>query len=371
MFTRIFQEDQVETSDTGLTLDAAQEKLMERIMGGGGGGGASGQGEPRPKSETAPSKDADDNAEPEEAEGSEPEVAASEPAEGAQPEGEEYDAFENLTQVAEAAGVDLDAFLATVQHTVKQDGKEVTRPLNELISDGLRLEDYTRKTQAVAEERKKLDAMRKEREQSLETFHVALQAQFGQAVSFIDEQLKSPELENMRTTDPDLWTAKHYELTLAKNGIVERARADAVQFAQAQAQRFQQKQQDAADALRGAVPDWGPKHTEAVKAVFKEYGMTDEDMLAIAQLGDYRLPLMAYDLAKAREGSAKTETTPSEVKKKLKKLVPRMADPSKKEGTPAQKDAAAYARSRKRLQETGSVDDAAEAIRLKMGNRLR
>ena len=238
--------------------------------------------------------------------------------------------------------------------TVKIDGKEVAVTLDELQKGYSRTQDYTRKTQQIAEVRKQVEqetqAVRAERQQYAQLLG-ALQAQFQATEPQVD-------LDRLYHEDPIEWV---------RQKEVMRERVEKVQAIQAEQQRLyqtsQREQQQALeqqlvlqkDALLAALPSWkNPETAKAEKALVvesaKKAGFSDEDLNSVY---DHRLVLLLrkaglYDQMMSKRQGIKPVTNG-----------PRPAKPGAAGRVSTTSESA---RAQQRLAKTGRVDDAADAI---------
>jgi hypothetical protein len=238
--------------------------------------------------------------------------------------------------------------------TVKIDGKEVAVTLDELQKGYSRTQDYTRKTQQIAEVRKQVEA---------ETQAVrAERGQYAQLLGALQAQLQATEpqvdLDRLYHEDPIEWV---------RQKEVMRERAEKVQAIQAEQQRLyqtsQREQQQALeqqlvlqkDALLAALPSWkDSKVAKAEKALVvesaKNAGFSDEDLNSVY---DHRLVLLLrkaglYDQMMSKRQGIKPVTNG-----------PRPAKPGAAGRVSTTSESA---RAQQRLAKTGRVDDAADAI---------
>ena len=238
--------------------------------------------------------------------------------------------------------------------TVKIDGKEVAVTLDELQKGYSRTQDYTRKTQQIAEVRKQVEA---------ETQAVrAERGQYAQLLRALQAQLQATEpqvdLDRLYHEDPIEWV---------RQKEVMRERAEKVQAIQAEQQRLyqtsQREQQQALeqqlvlqkDALLAALPSWkDSKVAKAEKALVvesaKNAGFSDEDLNSVY---DHRLVLLLrkaglYDQMMSKRQGIKPVTNG-----------PRPAKPGAAGRVSTTSESA---RAQQRLAKTGRVDDAADAI---------
>ena len=241
--------------------------------------------------------------------------------------------------------------------TVKVDGKEVAVTLDELQKGYSRTQDYTRKTQQIAEVRKQVEA---------ETQAVrAERGQYAQLLGALQAQLQASEpqvdLDRLYNEDPIEWVRQKEVL---------RDRQEKAYAIQAEQQRLsqlsQQEQQRAMeehlesqkDALLAALPEWrDPKKAKAEKALVlesaKSVGFSDEDLKSVY---DHRLVLLLRKAAMYDQMVSKRQD--------IKPVVnngPRTAKPGAAGRVSTTTEST---RAKQRLAKTGCVDDAASAIEL-------
>lgn len=214
---------------------------------------------------------------------------------------------------------DADPSLEEVEH----EGKTYKLP-PEIKGALLRQQDYTQKTQAVAEEKRQVDAAKQQ------TQAVASELQrTQQALAFMAQNLIGQE--------PDLALAQQDPATYLVLQSQHRQRMEQFNQLQAHGQRLtqaQQEQQQAAQsdyrqreqqALLKAMPDLAKpeKFTEFrtnALSVGERYGISPQEVGAIT---DHRLILALRDLAKFHKQVAAT----GELKTKLANVPPKAAKP--------------------------------------------
>ena len=242
--------------------------------------------------------------------------------------------------------------------TIKVDGKEVEVTLDELQKGYSRTQDYTRKTQQVAEMRKQteteLTAIRAEREQ------------YAQLLGALSEQVKAaaePQIDWDRLYREDPIEYVRQREVMREN----REKAAAIQSEQQRlseiSQQEQMKQLQAhkakqSQALLEAVPSWkDPAKAKAEKAMLIEFGQkmgfTTQEL---GNIYDHRVVLALrkaalYDQMQAKRQGIKpvTNNGPKPAKPGAAGRVSQMSD---------------SVRAKQRLAKTGRVDDAASAIEL-------
>jgi hypothetical protein len=241
--------------------------------------------------------------------------------------------------------------------TVKVDGKEVSVTLDELQKGYSRTQDYTRKTQQIAEVRKQVEqetqAIRAEREQYAQLLG-ALQAQLQTSEPQVD-------LERLYHEDPIEWVRQ-------KEVLRERQeKAYAIQAEQQRLSQLSQQEQQRAmeahldsekDALLAALPEWrDPKKAKAEKALVlesaKSVGFSDDDLKSVY---DHRLVLLLRKAAMYDQMVSKRQG--------IKPVVNNGPRPAKPGAAGRVSTTTESTRAKQRLAKTGRVDDAASAIEL-------
>lgn len=241
--------------------------------------------------------------------------------------------------------------------TVKVDGKEVSVTLDELQKGYSRTQDYTRKTQQIAEVRKQVEqethAVRAEREQYAQLLG-ALQAQLQSSEPQVD-------LERLYHEDPIEWVRQKEVMRerQEKLGAIQSEQQRLSQVAQYEQQRAMEAQlASQQEALLAALPDWkDPKKAKAEKALViesaKAAGFTDEDLKSVY---DHRLVLLLRKAALFDQMVSKRQG--------IKPVVnngPRTAKPGAAGRVSTTTESV---RAKQRLAKSGRIDDAASAIEL-------
>lgn len=240
--------------------------------------------------------------------------------------------------------------------TVKVDGKEVEVTLDELQKGYSRTQDYTRKTQQIAEVRKQAEAelqsVRAEREQYAQLLG-ALEAQVQQAAQ------PNIDWERLYQEDPIEYVRQREVMRENKE------KAAAIQSEQqrlaelAQQEQMQQQQvllQQEQEALMAAIPEWkDSKKAAAEKAMLVQFGQKvgfspDE----LKNVVDHRAVVLLrkaalYDQMMSKRGQIKPVTNNG----------PKPAKPGAAGRVSNNTEAM---RAQQRLAKTGRVDDAADAI---------
>lgn len=246
---------------------------------------------------------------------------------------------------------------------VDADGHTIYRTVAELKADGLRQQDYSRKTAELAQQRKALEAeihhveaVKQER-----AYHAQALTAFQQKLVQEFTPLNDAQLSELRLHDPMAYNL--YRLDMA-----DRERA----YAQAEYAKQQLAHKNVEDAKRqhqtilagesekmfNAHPEWrDPKvfarARETILAYGKTQGFSEEELNAAT---DARAVISLYDAAiAAKVKSAKPVNAKAD---KAPKPMPTQSAPSRQPRS--QTD---LRRAQQRLAKTGSVDDAAEIFK--------
>jgi hypothetical protein len=241
--------------------------------------------------------------------------------------------------------------------TVKVDGKEVSVTLDELQKGYSRTQDYTRKTQQIAEVRKQVEqetyAVRAEREQYAQLLG-ALQAQLQSSEPQVD-------LERLYQEDPIEWVRQNEVMRQRqeKLGAIQSEQQRLYQVSQHEQQRAMEAQlASQQEALLAALPDWkDPKKAKAEKALViesaKAAGFSDEDLKSVY---DHRLVLLLRKAALFDQMVSKRQG--------IKPVVNNGPRPAKPGAAGRVSTTTEGMRAKQRLAKTGRIDDAASAIEL-------
>jgi len=242
-------------------------------------------------------------------------------------------------------------------YTVKVDGKEIEVTLDELQKGYSRTQDYTRKTQQVAETRKAVEAeaqaIRAEREQ------------YAQLLGALKQQLETTEapvdMDRLRDEDPIEWV-RQSEIRRQKQEKLAAIQSEQQRLSElAQQQRAQELQAHLAsqqEALLQAVPEWkDSKKAQAEKALLVEFGkkigFSDEELKNVY---DHRAVIALrkaalYDQMMSKRGQ-------------IKPVVNNGPRPAKPSAAGRVSTTTESTRAKQRLAKSGRVNDAASAIEL-------
>lgn len=236
--------------------------------------------------------------------------------------------------------------------TVKINGKEQQIPLKEAIAGYQRNADYSQKTQALAQERKALEAER--------TNVVAERAQYSQLLTALSSQLEQlmpqePNWEELHRNDPlnypiirDQWRDYKERLVATQ---AEQARLQQISQMEQQG-RLKEVVEQGRKYLQEKVPEWkDEKKWEEARGKLREYGLkvgySEEEL---RQAYDPRALIV---LDKARKYDELTANRP----KPVKANAPKPMKSGGKSNVPTR--STDFARASQRLKSSGHVNDAA------------
>lgn len=304
---------------------------------------------------------------PEFDEGTPVEESGSEAEEGDEPDAVEPDEAEEPDGADEADEPDPDEEGEPVEEgevqtfKVKVDGEEQEVTLDELLRGYSRTADYTRKTQATAEQRKALDA---EVAQTRDA-----RSRYTQLITALEQTLEGTEApkvdwDRLRRENPAEFAAQWAEHQ-QRDANLQAVRAERARLEE-EVQTERQRQltallEDERTKLVEAIPEWKEPETAAKeKKALADYakhafGFNDQEL---AQVVDHRVMLLlrkAHQFDQMAVGSQKQ----LEQKKKAAKVL----QPGPRDANPRVARRTAEARkSMDRLAKTGRVQDAAAAF---------
>jgi len=253
-------------------------------------------------------------------------------------------------------------------YTVKVNGQDVEVSEDELIKGYSRQQDYTQKTQQLAEYKKQMDAAAQGMQQEIAQTQ-QMRAQYVDALSTsIDanyahlQQFANIDWERLKTENREEYLTKRDDYRQAQEGI-EQLKAQAGQAQQQQQQEMQvqhqQMLQEEHSKMVSILPEWNDPNTQrAIAKSLSEFalskGYTQEEL---SQLVDHRSILVLMQ-AKAYEDMTRKQ---HEVRAKKVKNKPNVVKTKAKRGK-GEASASKRKEKMKRLQTTGHVDDAASLL---------
>lgn len=242
--------------------------------------------------------------------------------------------------------------------TVKVDGKEVSVTLDELQQGYSRTQDYTRKTQQIAEVRKQLEqesqAIRAER------------AQYAQLLGALEQQVQQaaePQIDWYRLyqEDPIEWErqnelvrenqTKYAAIQSEQQRLAEISRAEQAQSMQAFLAQEQEK-------LMEVLPEWkDPAKAKAEKALLIEFGQkAGFQPEELKNIFDHRVVNVLRKAALYEQMMSKRGN--------IKPVVNNGPRPAKPGAAGRVSTTSESTRAKQRLAKTGRVQDAVSAIEL-------
>jgi hypothetical protein len=243
------------------------------------------------------------------------------------------------------------------RYKVKASGEEVEVELDELIKGYQQGTDYTKKSQALAEQRKAIEAERGHLEQVKQERQAY--AQKLQALdSFLTQQDQGVNLDVLKETDPI-----GYAVAVAEQSQREKQLA----VVRNEQQRLAQQQQSEhhaslqnhlrqeSEKLTSLIPELATPQGDAVRKQIRDYaksiGWSDQEL---GQLYDSRAVVTLYNGMKYQQ----LQKSKPEVNKKLQAAPKMMRSGTSAPPTKSSSDKQAM----QRLRETGKVQDAAKAF---------
>ena len=248
------------------------------------------------------------------------------------------------------------------------DGKEERVTIAEALDGYQRQSDYTRKTQAVAEDRKKY---REEVEGTLQ-----VREALGQQLALLEQALADDgtppdHWATLRTENPEQF-ANEYAAFEARNQKLKQVRAFITQQQEDAAGEMQKAHNtrliDERNKLTEAVPEWTDEKVfdEALGKIqtylVDTYGASEKEL---GQIYDHRFILMARDAMLYRRAKSKGKDTLKRARKKggARILKPGASKPTAKSPRgKSKRRVKAFSRARTRLARSGNVGDAAAAL---------
>jgi hypothetical protein len=245
-------------------------------------------------------------------------------------------------------------------YTVKIDGKDTQVTEDELLSGYSRQADYTRKSQVLAEQRKKMEEELAATQQERQQYQSQLEQFNTQADSKLEE-FKSVDWTKLKEEDPMEYALKRdqYRELQENKRLVAEEQQQLAQKQQAEMQsKWNEELQRQQEVMAQRLPEWsdpekGPKLKQDIKSFALNKGFTEQevDSLIDARSVDVLHKAMMYESLLA-----------AKIANKKQKVVPKVQKP----GTPSTKtevNSEKVKQTRARLKRTGRVDDAAAVIK--------
>jgi len=243
------------------------------------------------------------------------------------------------------------------RYKAKVGGEEVEVELDELINGYQRSKDYTQKSQALAEQRKAIDAERGHLEQ-VKQERMAYAQKLQALDSFLSQQNRGEDLEVLKETDPIGYAVKVAEQSQREKQLSV-VRAEQNRIAQQQQAEQQQNLQNhlkyESDKLTSVIPELATPKGDAIRKEIREYaksvGWSDQELSSVY---DHRAVLTLYKAMKFEQLQKGKPETLKKVQQAPKMLKPGTSTPNTKSAQDKQV--------MQRLRQSGKVRDAAAAF---------
>ncbi len=243
------------------------------------------------------------------------------------------------------------------RYKAKVDGEEIEVDIDELINGYQRTADYTKKSQALAEQRKAIEAERVHLEQVKQERQAY--AQKLQALNqFLSQQDQGENLEALKESDPIGYAVKVAERTEREKQLAV-VRAEQQRIAQQQQAEQQQSLQNhlksEAQKLSAAIPELSTPKGDEVRKQIREYaksqGWSDEELGSVY---DHRAVVALYKAMKFEQ----LQKSKPEIQKKVSQAPKMLKSGTSVPPTKSQQDKQLS----QRLKQTGKVKDAAALL---------
>ena len=243
------------------------------------------------------------------------------------------------------------------RYRAKVGGQEVEVELDELINGYQRSKDYTQKSQALAEQRKAIEAERGHLEQ-VKQERMAYAQKLQALDSFLSQQNRGEDLEVLKETDPIGYAVKVAEQSQREKQLAV-VRGEQYRIAQQQqaeqAQNLQSHLKSESDKLASVIPELATPKGDAIRKEIREYaksvGWSDQELSSVY---DHRAVLTLYKAMKFEQLQKGKPETMKKVQQAPRMLKPGTSAPSTKSSQDKQV--------MQRLRQTGKVRDAAAAF---------
>jgi len=278
------------------------------------------------------------------------------PAEQPEPQSEEQ---ELAVSESESEEVQEEAQEEEQRFVVKAAGEEREVTLQELIEGYQKGTDYHKKTNALAEQRKAVEAEKAAVEQAKQA-RDAYAERLKVMDQFLSQQMQGEDIESLKETDPIAYAVKVAEMTRQEKQLqqlrAEQQRIAREQQAEQEAQ-MERRIAEEAQKVASAIPDYAdPKKGEKVRsdlrAFAKSIGYSDAEL---ASATDSRAVVTLWMAAQYQ----KLQQSKPGVTKKVTEA-PKLLKPGTATGKTIQSEAAKQDFAR--LKKTGSRQDAARVF---------
>ena len=283
-------------------------------------------------------------------------------SESVETEAEKPEGLENPDGLTAEDLVDQDQEVETETpnvYTIKVDGKDVEVTLEELQNGYSRQADYTRKSQVLAEQRKKADdelaATQQERQHYLSQLE-----QFNTQADAKIKELSSTDWTKLKEEDPTEYMLKrdqYRELQDNKRMVEDEQKNLQHKSQQEHEAKWQEELVRQQEIMAQKLPEWvdpnkGPKLKQEIKTFAVKKGFTEQEVNSLidARSVDVLHKAMLYE-----------NLLSAKISNKKSKVVPKVQKP----GSPATKGEISSDKvkaQRARLRKTGHINDAKSVI---------
>jgi hypothetical protein len=251
-------------------------------------------------------------------------------------------------------------------YAVNVGGEEHEVTLDELMKGYSRQSDYTKKTQEVSEQRKEMEGYRNKVETEINKIQEE-RAQYVNAINHYVEgmtnsmqQFNTINWDELRQLDPIEYMTKKEEQRDFMDKIETAKKTQAEAMAKAEQEhkvQFAETVREEQGKLIEKLPAWGDQEKrQKIASELRDYAVkNDFSNDELDMLNDHRAFVVLY---KAMEYDKQKTANPRAKKVRNKPRVVRAGSPQTKQS----KNKSSRAKSMKRLQETGHVDDAAALL---------
>ena len=244
-------------------------------------------------------------------------------------------------------------------HRVKLDGVEMEVTLDEMKSSYMRQQDYTKKTQAVAEQKKQLQAEQEAAQQDRLRYQQNLEHLVQQQQA---QQPQEPDWDQLYEQDPLEWMKQKEDFRSQKERNLELQQQHFQMQQQQQQEQQQQMQQHLAQqhqTLVDAIPEWEDlKVMQQEKAQIRDYAVNTLHFSPeeISQVYDSRavLALRHGMIASGLQGKGKVKLKPAAPA--IRAVTPGSAPEQPRKQTSVHK-------AKIRLAKSGKMSDATEVFK--------
>lgn len=272
--------------------------------------------------------------------------------------------FETLEEVAEAAGMTIDQFMKSIK-LADSNGEKIT--LEDIRSRQLMHDDYTRKTQKLAEERNAFEYQRQEYANQIQQRVQSVESVLQTLETKLLDDFNGINWEALKLDDPTEWAVKRQEFedkrvelaNARQRANQETQRIMSEQQAQQQAQYNQMVSQQM-EMTKKAIPEWSDSKVarkelgEISEYLSNTLGVSAEEFNSVI---DHRMFVLSRKAMLYDQLSNKAEVAKKEVKKAPRLVKGGTAKPKVNPQTES------YAKAKNNLKKSGKVTDAAAALR--------